>query len=66
MVKSEKISAEETVRHIVRATRRTYNAEEKIRIVLEGLRVARPASPEIDLAPASARIRGRTRFGELN
>lgn len=38
MVKSEKISAEETVRHIRRETRRKYNAEEKIRIVLEGLR----------------------------
>jgi transposase len=38
MVKSEKISAEETVRHIRRETRHKYNAEEKIRIVLEGLR----------------------------
>ena len=38
MVKSEKISAEETVRHIRRETRRKYSAEEKIRIVLEGLR----------------------------
>ena len=38
MVKSEKISAEETVRHIRRKTRHKYNAEEKIRIVLEGLR----------------------------
>jgi transposase len=36
MVKSEKISAEETVRHIRRETRRQYNAEEKIGIVLEG------------------------------
>ena len=31
-------SAEKTVRDIRRATRRHYNAEEKIRIVLEGLR----------------------------
>jgi len=31
-------SAEKTVRDIRRATRRQYNAEEKIRIVLEGLR----------------------------
>jgi transposase len=31
-------SAEETVRAIRRATRRQYSAEEKIRIVLEGLR----------------------------
>src|SRR5215475_5419128 len=38
MVKSEKVSAEETVRHIRRETRRKDNAEEKIRIVLEGLR----------------------------
>jgi transposase len=38
MVKDEKVSAEETVRHIRRVTRRKYNAEEKIRIVLEGLR----------------------------
>ena len=30
--------AEKTVRDIRRATRRQYNAEEKIRIVLEGLR----------------------------
>jgi transposase len=38
MVKAEKVSVERKVREIVRATRRTYNAEEKIRIVLEGLR----------------------------
>src|SRR5215467_730763 len=38
MVKNEKVSAEETVRHIRRETRRKYNAEEKIRIVVEGLR----------------------------
>jgi transposase-like protein len=31
-------SAEETVRDIRRATRRQFSAEEKIRIVLEGLR----------------------------
>jgi hypothetical protein len=31
-------SAEKTVRDIRRATRRHYSAEEKIRIVLEGLR----------------------------
>ncbi len=31
-------SAEQTVRDIRRATRRRYSAEEKIRIVLEGLR----------------------------
>ena len=33
-----KRSAEKTVRDIRRATRRHYSAEEKIRIVLEGLR----------------------------
>ena len=38
MVKQEKVSAEDTIRHIRRETRRKYNAEEKIRIVLEGLR----------------------------
>ena len=35
---SKKRSAEKTVRDIRRATRRQYSAEEKIRIVLEGLR----------------------------
>ena len=35
---SKKDSAEKTVRDIRRATRRKYSAEEKIRIVLEGLR----------------------------
>jgi transposase len=34
----QKPSAEKTVRDIRRATRRSYTAEEKIRIVLEGLR----------------------------
>ena len=38
MVKEEKVSAEEVVRDIRRQTRKKYNAEEKIRIVLEGLR----------------------------
>jgi transposase len=35
---SNKDSAESVVRQIRRKTRRTYSAEEKIRIVLEGLR----------------------------
>jgi transposase len=35
--KSTKSSAENTVRDIRRATRRNYSAQEKIRIVLEGL-----------------------------
>ena len=34
----KKRSAEKTIRDIRRATRRHYSAEEKIRIVLEGLR----------------------------
>jgi len=33
-----KRSVKKTVRYIRRATRRKYSAEEKIRIVLEGLR----------------------------
>ena len=35
---TKKRSAEKTVRDIRRATHRHYSAEEKIRIVLEGLR----------------------------
>lgn len=38
MAKDEKVSAEAVVREIRRQTRRKYSAEEKIRIVLEGLR----------------------------
>jgi DNA-binding NarL/FixJ family response regulator len=38
MAKGEKVSAEQVVRDIRRETRRKYSAEEKIRIVLEGLR----------------------------
>jgi transposase len=39
MAKDEKLSsATETVQHIRRETRRKHNVEEKIRIVLEGLR----------------------------
>jgi transposase len=37
MMMTKKISTEKTVRDIRRATRRKYSAEEKIRIVLEGL-----------------------------
>ena len=36
--KSDKVSAEATIKTIRRKTRRKYSAEEKIRIVLEGLR----------------------------
>ena len=38
MSHKQKPSAEKTVRDIRRATRRKYSADEKIRIVLEGLR----------------------------
>jgi transposase len=38
MAKEEKVSAEKVIRDIRRETRRKYSAEEKIRIVLEGLR----------------------------
>lgn len=38
MAKDEKVSAEQVVREIQRETRRKYSAEEKIGIVLEGLR----------------------------
>ncbi len=38
MANDEKVSAEQVVRDIRRETRRKYSAEEKIRIVLEGLR----------------------------
>ncbi len=37
-MKKKKDSAEKAIRDIRRATRRRYSAEEKIRIVLEGLR----------------------------
>lgn len=57
---TQKGSAEKTVRDIRRATRKRYSAEEKIRIVLEGLRgevgiaiyVATLDHPE-DFAPSS-------------
>jgi len=38
----KKSSAQKTIRDIRRATRRHYSAEEKIRIVLEGLRDEAP------------------------
>ena len=38
MTESNRDSVEKTVRDIRRATRRKHNPEEKIRIVLEGLR----------------------------
>lgn len=36
--RTQKDSAEKTVRDISRATRKNYSAKEKIRIVLKGLR----------------------------
>jgi transposase len=50
-------SAEKTVRDIRRATRRQYSAEEKIRIVLEGLRGESGAS---SLQGLAAPLRGRS------
>ena len=38
MARDEKVSAEAVIRDIRRQTRKKYSAEEKIRIVLEGLR----------------------------
>ncbi len=38
MAGNEKVSAEETVKHIRRETRHKYHAEEKLHMVLEGLR----------------------------
>ncbi len=38
-------TAEKTARDIRRATRRQYSAEEKIRIVLRGLRGSKPPLP---------------------
>jgi hypothetical protein len=56
-------SAEQAVREIRRKTRRRFSAEEKVRIVLEGLRGRRRgAAPngEADLVPGlGARPRGK-------
>ena len=48
--------AERTVRDIRRKTRKQYTAEEKIRIVVSGLRAARRASPA---TPGAKRPRAR-------
>src|SRR5258708_2974944 len=45
MAKDENVSAEQVVRDIRRETRRKYSAEEKIRIVLEGLGSASGGRP---------------------
>jgi transposase len=39
------LSSERTVKNIRRATRKRYSSEEKIRIILDGLRGSSPASP---------------------
>lgn len=61
----KKESAEKAVRDIRRKTRRRFSAEEKIRIVIEGLR----GDEEIDGRRASARDRfepgGQPRAGPL-
>jgi transposase len=57
MMTKQKDSAKKAIRDIRRATRRQYSAEEKIRIVLEGLR------GESSIAArdkASREVRGRT------
>jgi hypothetical protein len=49
----DKAPAEQVVKDIRRQTRRQYSAEEKIRIVLEGLRGRRiPSNPRQDRALA--------------
>jgi len=52
MVKDEKISAEDTIRHIHRETWRNYNAEEKVRIVLERTLAPPPWGWAAKFAPA--------------
>jgi len=50
-------SAEKTVRDIRRATRRHFSAEEKIRIVLEGLRGLSGARDEVLLTAMAQNLR---------
>ena len=49
----QKDSAEKAVRDIRRKTRRKFSAEEKIRIVLEGLRGEESIASEMTVAPRS-------------
>ena len=55
---STDLSSEEIVKGIRRATRKRYSAEEKIRIVLDGLRgeqsIPGPAAASAGIAPAGA------------
>ena len=52
----EKVSAEDRVREIRRKTRKKYSAEEKVRIVLEGLGGAKKASQPCTGGKGSHRI----------
>ena len=56
-------SAEKTVRDIRRATRRHHSAEEKIRIVLEGLR-GEVSIAEL-LSSCSVPVKGGARRGDI-
>ncbi len=58
----KKASAEKAVREIRRKTRRRFSAEEKVRIVIEGLR-ARRASPPCAAAKAPSTASFQIRWG---
>jgi len=51
---TEKRDPEKVVREIKRKTRRKYSSEEKIRIVLEGLRGGCSASPSLEAEDTTA------------
>ena len=60
---SEKQPAEDTIKDIRRATRRHFSAEEKIRVVLEGLRGEdKPSSVAARASPRRCTIVGRRSF----
>jgi hypothetical protein len=46
---STNLSSEEVVKGIRRATRKRYSAEEKIRIVLDGLRLLSTPGPGVEI-----------------
>ena len=58
----KKDSAEKAIRDIRRATRRQYSAEEKIRIVLEGLQGSFKIAPGEFLFVSSMRLTLRARL----
>ena len=58
-----KDSAEKAVRDIRRATRRHYSAEEKIRIVLEGLRGYSPPTHILSLSSLPSKLIGHQHRG---